>query len=79
MAIKISKVGGLVKVEDAQTETSTYITTEALSIRFKADQLIISSEFLEDSVYALITDVQDGTGSPIGNAAAIAVYIDGLT
>lgn len=79
MAIKISKVGGLVKVEDVQTETSTYITTEALSIRFKVDQLIISSEFLEDSVYALITDVQDGTGSPIGNAAAIAVYIDGLT
>ncbi len=79
MAIKISKVGGLIKVEDVQTETSTYIIVQALSIRFKADQLIISSEFLEDSIYALITDVQDGTGSPIGDAAAIAAYIDGLT
>lgn len=76
MSTKVSKVGGLVKVE--APEETIYINGKCLELLIRPEAVCIASEFLEKSITISYNDFQDGTGAPINTAETIAEYINGL-
>ncbi len=67
-----------VQEEDLNTDT-TYISPKDLSLKFKAGEAQVSSEFLEKTISIPVENVQDDAGDSVGDETAIANYIDSLT
>ena len=66
-------------LEDAQNTDTTYISPKDLSLKFKANEMVLGSEFLEKGIFIPVENVQDENGTAIGDEADIVTYIDSLT
>lgn len=75
MATKVDSIRQFITLEEASGKIH-YFNKAHYSIVFRANEVVISSELLEESLRIPLTDFQGGDSTPYSTEATIIAYME---
>lgn len=75
MPTKVYSAGGFIVIEQVG---QNLIPITVFNYSFNADTLVLINEFTGDTFHDALVNIQNQSGTPVGNQAAIDLYLKGL-